>query len=511
MSKAKEMVSNQSQEDDSISNESVWSKLYNGHTKLSFVRNRRRWYIISSLVILIGIGSLAVRGLNFGIEFKGGTSWEITNTTLTVSKAKAVLSPLALKQPVIVSLGSGSNTSIQVQADLSIYSLAKKNQLENQVTSVLAKAANVPTSKVSLTDVGPTWGGSITSKALRALIGFFIAITLYIAIRFEFKMAIAALIAVVHDLLVTVGIYSIVGFEVTPATVIAVLTILGYSLYDTIVVFDRVQENVKELVNPGRMTYSDAVDLSMNQVLMRSMNTSIVAIIPILSVLLIGAELLGATTLQQFGLALFIGLTTGAYSSLFIASPILASLKEREPRYMNLAQRLESKEARAQRNEVTKAAPAVKGSTSGPKVTKTTGSKGNAPSRKAIKGAKSTSDISEFVATPVNSGSSKSGETKKSNVAPKTGSNKGDEELSALVGDSSSVTYSVVDYSDFDELETDVPESDSDEVLDMDEVKIDDGADLTQSSQTNSGRPTGRPKLVEPGTRELKSRRNKKR
>ena len=320
--------------------EKIWTKLYLGHTAFSFVGHRRRWYILSSIVILVGMAALGIRGLNFGIEFKGGTSWEITNSALTVNQARAVVSSLGIKQATVVSLGSGTSTSIEVQADLSSYSAQVKANLENKVTDALASAARTSPSKVSLNDVGPTWGGEITSKALRALAGFLVAITLYITLRFELRMAAAALIAVVHDVLVTVGIYALVGFQVTPATVIALLTILGYSLYDTIVVFDRVQENVKAQVNTGKMTYSDAVDASMNQVLMRSMNTSIVAIIPILSVLLIGAEILGATTLQQFGLALFIGLTTGAYSSLFIASPILAQLKEREPRYRSLAARL---------------------------------------------------------------------------------------------------------------------------------------------------------------------------
>ena len=323
--------------------ESIWSKLYNGHTTLSFVGNRRRWYLLSSVVILIGIAALGIRGLNFGIEFKGGTSWEVTGSQLGVTQARAVVAQLGIKQATVVTLGSGTSATVEVQADLSSFPSSSRIDLENKVTNALASAGKVSASKVSLTDVGPTWGGEITSKALRALVGFLVAITLYITFRFEAKMAAAALIAVVHDIAVTVGIYALVGFQVTPATVIAVLTILGYSLYDTIVVFDRVQENVKAQVNPGRMSYSDAVDMSMNQVLMRSMNTSIVAIIPILSVLLIGAELLGATTLQQFGLALFIGLTTGAYSSLFIASPILAELKEREPRYRALAQRLEAK------------------------------------------------------------------------------------------------------------------------------------------------------------------------
>ena len=167
--------------------------------------------------------------------------------------------------------------------------------------------------------------------------------TLYISVRFEFKMAVAAIVAVIHDILVTVGIYSLTGFQVTPDTVVAVLTVLGYSLYDTVVVFDRIRENSKGLGASGRITYSEMVNLSMNQTLARSINTSLVAIVPVLSVLVVGSFILGATSLQDFGLALVIGLTSGAYSSIFIASPLLAMMKEREPRYTTIRQRLEAR------------------------------------------------------------------------------------------------------------------------------------------------------------------------
>ncbi len=178
------------------------------------------------------------------------------------------------------------------------------------------------------------------------MIVFFIVVVLYISFRFEWKMALAAFIAVIHDLLVTAGIYSLFGFQVTPDTVIAILTILGYSLYDTVVVFDRIRESTRGLGASGRMTYEDVVNLSMNQVLARSINTSLVAILPVLSVLVIGAEILGASTLQYFGLALVIGLTSGAYSSIFIASPILVQLKEREPRYVALRQKSQNRDTR---------------------------------------------------------------------------------------------------------------------------------------------------------------------
>ncbi len=200
--------------------------------------------------------------------------------------------------------------------------------------------AGVDVNQVTLNDVGPTWGHDITQKAERALVIFLVVVVIYITFRFEGKMAIAALIALVHDILVTIGVYSLSGFVVSPATVIAFLTILGYSLYDTIVVFDKVEENTKGLAASGRITYTETVNLSMNQVLMRSINTSVVAIMPILSILVIGAYFLGASALEDFGLALFIGLLTGAYSSIFIAAPALAVMKEREPRYSQIRQRL---------------------------------------------------------------------------------------------------------------------------------------------------------------------------
>lgn len=325
-------------------------RLYKGETEINFIGHSKRWFAISGIVILIGLTSLVVRGLNFGIDFKGGVSWQVPSTSLSVSQAKAAITPYGLSTATIVTLGGSGGRTLEVQADLNSLTTTAKTQKEQAVSQALAKAAHISANQVSLTDVGPTWGGEITSKAIRALIFFFLAITAYISLRFEPKMAAAALVAVVHDILVTVGIYSLSGFQVTPATVIALLTILGYSLYDTIVVFDRIEENITNVVHVGRRSYSDAVNDSMNQVLARSLNTSIVAIIPILSVLVVGAYILGATTLQDFGLALFIGLTTGAYSSIFIASPVLAMIKEREPRYRTLRQNLGSTQSRGGRS-----------------------------------------------------------------------------------------------------------------------------------------------------------------
>jgi preprotein translocase subunit SecF len=322
------------------SNRGLVSRLYHGETAFDFVGNTKRWMAISGLVILVGIISLFTRGLNFGIDFRGGVAWEVPAQHASVSAARDALRPLGLSEAKIQVLGSNV---LRVQADTEGGTPAERQKRQDQVKEALAKATGAKASEVSVNEVGPSWGGEITDKAVRALVFFLIAITLYITLRFEWKMAMAALAALAHDILITVGIYSLSGFEVTPATVIAFLTILGYSLYDTIVVFDKVEENTRGLASSGRMTYGDMVNLSMNQVLMRSINTSLVAILPIMSVLVIGAYVLGATTLEDFGLALMIGLLTGAYSSIFVASPLLAVLKEREPRYATIRQRLASR------------------------------------------------------------------------------------------------------------------------------------------------------------------------
>jgi preprotein translocase subunit SecF len=317
-------------------------RLYRGETSFDFVGRRRTWYLISGIVIVLGLVSMGTRGFNFGIDFKGGQSWEVqaASANITSATVQSAMQSAGVSQPIIEFLGTGGNRKLQVEADLNKLSANQKPITEQAVDRALGRLSNTPATQVTFSDVGPTWGSQITDKAILAVLVFFIVVVMYISFRFEWKMAIAALIAVIHDLLVTAGVYSLTGFQVTPDTVVAVLTILGYSLYDTVVVFDRVGENTKGFGASGRMTYEDVVNLSMNQTLARSMNTSLVAILPVLGILVIGAQILGASTLQYFGLALVIGLTSGAYSSIFIASPILAVMKEREPRYVNIRQKL---------------------------------------------------------------------------------------------------------------------------------------------------------------------------
>ncbi|MGH9090991.1 MAG: protein translocase subunit SecF, partial [Acidimicrobiales bacterium] len=318
-------------------------RLYRGETSFDFVGRRRWWFLISGIVIVAGLLSLGIRGFNLGITFKGGTSWQVQTNSLSQAQAEKLVQDAGLTQPTVEILGHGGQKTVQVTADLKSYGTAARAAERNKVKDVLAHAAHVTPNTVSLSFVGPTWGSQVTQKAVIALIVFFVVVAVYISLRFEPKMAVAAFVALLHDLLVTAGVYSLAGFQVTPDTVIAVLTILGYSLYDTVVVFDRVRDNSKGFGASGRMSYSEMVNLSMNQTLARSINTSLVAILPVLAVLLIGAELLGATTLQDYGLALTVGLLSGAYSSIFIASPVLAMLKEREPRYVAIRQRLEAR------------------------------------------------------------------------------------------------------------------------------------------------------------------------
>jgi preprotein translocase subunit SecF len=321
-------------------------RLYRGETRFDFVGRRRTWFSISTVVIVAGIISIILRGgLNLGIEFKGGTEWTVKAAGVTQTQAVNAVQAAGLTDPIVQLLGQGSNQQLNVQADLNKLSAADRKTETTKVEEALAKLTHTTTENVAngVQTVGPTWGSSITNKAIEALIIFFVVVGIYISIRFEPKMALSAFIAMLHDVVVAVGIYSLFNFQVTPDTVVAILTILGYSLYDTVVVFDRVRDNTKNIGSHGNISYGQLINLSMNQTLARSINTSAVAIIPVLAVLLIGAELLGASTLQEYGLALFVGLLSGAYSSIFIASPILFMLKRSEPRWLAIERRLSSR------------------------------------------------------------------------------------------------------------------------------------------------------------------------
>jgi preprotein translocase subunit SecF len=302
-------------------------RLFRGQEEfhLDIVGHRRLWFSISGVLILISIVALFAPGLNLGIDFTGGALLEYPNAAgLTAEQVKTRLAELGHDDAVVQLVEGGL---ITVRTD----TLGSERR---EVLVALAGQAGIELGDVSVQDIGPKWGQQISAKALQGLLIFLVLVSVYIAFRFEWKMALAALAALFHDIIITAGVYALTGFEVTPATVIAILTILGYSIYDGIVVFDKVDENTR-LVSSTRLAYSDgAVNLSLNQVLMRSLNTSIVVLLPVGALMLFGGA-----TLQSFAFALFVGLVLGAYSSVFVASPVLAVLKEREPKLAEIRAR----------------------------------------------------------------------------------------------------------------------------------------------------------------------------
>jgi preprotein translocase subunit SecF len=319
-------------------------RLYRGESTFDFIGTRKRWYAASAVLILLCILSFFLRGFNVGIDFKGGTQFQITNApSVTASQAQSALSDAGqVPEGAAQIVGAGSTRSI----------IIKTKELDQATQSSVAKAMAAtlgldPTKNISKNSVSSTWGSEITTKAVQGLVVFLIAVFAYIAIRYQWKMGVAALAALLHDLVVAAGIYSIVGFELTPSTIVGLLTILGFSLYDTVVVFDKVTENTRDLLATGRMTYSAAANLAVNQTLMRSINTSLISLLPVAGLLFVGAGLLGVGTIKDLALILFVGLAVGAYSSLFLATPIVVELKEREPQYRALTRRVQAKRASA--------------------------------------------------------------------------------------------------------------------------------------------------------------------
>lgn len=313
------------------------NRLYRGDVSYNIVGRRKLWYLVSAVLLVLSIATLAVRGLNLGIEFKGGAEFSVpvaSATDASVSQARDVVAGTGHTASTVTIVG-GDTVRIQTEALTS--------EESNAVSAALAESFSVAEAEVKVQLVGPTWGDEVSKNAARALLVFLILVALFLSIYFEWQMAVAGLIALGHDVLITVGIYALSGFEVTPASVIGFLTILGYSLYDTVVVFDKVKENTKGITAGSRMTYSEAANLALNQTLVRSINTSIVALLPVLSILIVGVSLLGAGTLNDLALALFVGMLVGTYSSIFVATPFLAQLKERQPENIALAKRVAAK------------------------------------------------------------------------------------------------------------------------------------------------------------------------
>jgi len=312
--------------------------LYRGEVSYEFVGRRKRWYLISAGILVVAIAALLIRGLHLGVDFNGGTVATFPSETGTVAQATSVAISIGAKDPTVTEVSSASGRQLKVQTE--VLTATETAAL----TAGLSTQFAVPASSISVQAISADWGSTITQKALTGLGVFLLLIVIFLSLYFEWRMAVAALVALAHDLVITVGVYALIGFIVTPATVIGVLTILGYSLYDTVVVFDKVRENTRGLVSGNRMTYSGAANLAINQTLVRSINTSLIALLPVASILFIG-PLLGADTLKDLALALFVGIAAGTYSSIFIATPVACQLKEREPAMQALAKRVAARES----------------------------------------------------------------------------------------------------------------------------------------------------------------------
>lgn len=345
-------------------------KFFHGETKIDFLGKRRIWFAISTVLVLASLLLLPFRpsdtpcggffnGLTCGIEFKGGVSLTVDIPDEGPLGDTAELDVISTVQEAAAEVGA-AEARVQVASDEEGRNVIvqtgelESTQQQDELVDAVVDATGAETAQ-DIEQISSSWGGEITSKAIQALLVFIVVVSIFLTVKFEWKMALASMVAMFHDLIITAGIYALIGFEVTPSTVIAILTILGYSLYDNVVVFDKVEEDTTLLAATGKMTYQDAANRAMNEVFMRSLNTALSTLLPVATLLFVGAGLLGATTLKDLALALFIGLFAGAYSSMFVATPILAMLKEREPKFRNVREKLERDRVKA---GATLAAPA---------------------------------------------------------------------------------------------------------------------------------------------------------
>ncbi|MGY1672884.1 protein translocase subunit SecF [Geodermatophilus sp. SYSU D00710] len=319
---------------------SLAHRLYNGEAGLDVVGRSRLIYKITAVVVLVCVASMLFRGFNFGIDFAGGNSFRVAGGIEQLEE---------VRQAATDAGADVASAQVVGGDEILLRTGALENDEERAVVDAVADAAGVAPDQVSPESVSAEWGQDITDQALLALAVFLVAVIAFLAIRFQPKMAVGAIVALLHDLVVTAGVYSLVGFEVTPSTVIGLLTILGFSLYDTVVVFDKVDENTRDLEKTARMTWGEAANLAVNQTLMRSINTSVIALLPVAGLLFVGAGLLGVGTLKDLALVLFVGLAAGAYSSIFLATPIVADLKEREPEVQALRRRVLARRSAAAR------------------------------------------------------------------------------------------------------------------------------------------------------------------
>ncbi len=307
-------------------------RLYRGETTFDFIGRRVIGFAISLVIVVAGAGSLLVQGLELGIDFRGGVAWEVPSNSsagkLTDEDARKVLEDNNIES-------ASAKIQFLTGTELQIMRVQVGDQTEQvrlAVQKSFAEVAKVSVDEVSVASVSSSWGRSITEKALRALLVFFVVVSFYISWRLEWKMALTAIIAMAHDVVISVGVYSLLGFELTPATVIAFLTILGFSLYDTVVVFDRVLENSKKFAT-SRQSFANIANISTNEVLARSLNTTLASSLPVVSLLVVGSFVLGAKSLEDFAVALLVGMVAGTYSSIFVAVPLLDVFKQNESKY----------------------------------------------------------------------------------------------------------------------------------------------------------------------------------
>ncbi|WP_068270406.1 protein translocase subunit SecF [Aldersonia kunmingensis] len=311
---------------------SFFSRLYTGTGAFEVVGRRRLFYIITAVIMLISLLSIAVRGFTLGIDFEGGSKISFPAAeNVTTEQVETVYSDTLGMEPVSVqTVGSGSSATIQIRSEE--LNLAQVNQLSDALYNEFQpkdSEGNPSRNEISTSDVSSTWGSQVTKKALIALAVFLVLVSIYITIRYERDMALAALAALIFDLVVTAGLYSLVGLEVTPATVIGLLTILGFSLYDSVVVFDKVEENTRGVLHLNKRTYGEQANLALNQTLMRSINTTVIGILPVIGLMVVAVWLLGVGTLKDLALVQLVGMIVGAYSSIFFATLLLVSIKER--------------------------------------------------------------------------------------------------------------------------------------------------------------------------------------
>lgn len=316
---------------------SITSRLYRGDVSFDFVSRKKLWFMISGLILVVSIAALVFNGLNFSVDFKGGSVFQFNAPAVSSSQISSVVAGSGGgDDPVVQQIGHGSAAKWQVQT--AQLTSAQETAVQDAIASKLHVRGGADAINVSFT--GPSWGKQISDKAIEGLIVFMVLIVIYLSIAFDWRMAIAAFVALLHDILITVGVYALAGFQVSPATVIGLLTILGYSLYDTVVVFDKVRENTAGLLATNRSTYSQAANLALNQTLVRSINTSVIALLPVTAILVVGWGILGTGELEDLGLVLFVGMLSGTYSSIFIATPALSWMKERQAAYQQLARRV---------------------------------------------------------------------------------------------------------------------------------------------------------------------------